>query len=161
MDDWGWGKKRVVFAAKTKKERKKIMNTKSLNWLLFFLLLVTFGVLIFIVAATRGQDEERIVVFEETKTEETGYFVEVGNLNVPQDITEIPVARFSLYAKDGKTKIWQENISLSQGYSTDEALELALCRWADQYIAAWERQQALDALTKASKIIGQKLNHKM
>jgi hypothetical protein len=150
MDDWGWGKKRVVFAAKTKKERKKIMNTKSLNWLLFFLLLVTFGVLIFIVAATRGQE-----------TEETGYFVEVGNLNVSQDITEIPVARFILYAKDGKTKIWQENISLSQGYSTDEALELALCRWADQYIASWERQQALDTLVKTSKIIGKKLNHKM
>ena len=89
----------------------------------------------------------------------TGYFVEVQNLVVPQDITQTPVGTFVVYAKDGTTAIWQENVHLAK-YTTDAELETVLDAWANPYIDRYERQQALDNLAKTSKIIGKKLEHK-
>lgn len=101
----------------------------------------------------------RLAFAQEPTPQPTGYFVEVQSLVVPQDITQTPIGTFVVYAKNGKTVIWQENVHLAK-YTTDEELETVLDAWANPYIDRYERQQALDDLAKKSKIIGKKLGHK-
>lgn len=117
------------------------------------------AVLIVIAVLTAKTFVEFIPAQEELPTPQpTGYFVKVERLLIPQDITESPIGTFVVYAQDGKTEIWRENVHLPT-YQDDTQLRLAICRWADPYIARWERQQALDILSKTSMIIGQKLAH--
>ena len=89
----------------------------------------------------------------------TGYFVKVEALNVPVDITVMPVGTYVLYDKDGIKEIWRENVNLDT-YIDDIQLENALDSWALPYIAKYERKVALSTLAKTSKIIGQKIVHK-
>jgi hypothetical protein len=116
-----------------------------------FLILSTSGLLFLIYYKTLAQTTPPL--------QPTGYFVEVEKLNVPLDITENPIGTFVVYAKDGTTVIWRENVKLST-YKNDKQLEEALDRWASPYIKKYEKKETLSNLAKTSEIIGQKLEHK-
>ena len=89
----------------------------------------------------------------------TGYFVKVEALNVPNDITVTPIGTFVLYDKSGTNEVWRENVSLGT-YQDDIQLEIAIDNWDIPYMDMYERQVALKALAKTSKIIGIKIGHK-
>mgnify|MGYP001571221591 CR=1 FL=1 len=89
----------------------------------------------------------------------TGYFVKVEALNVPIDITTVPIGTFVLFDKSGSKEIWRENVALGT-YTDDVQLEDVIDNWAIPYIEKYERQVALSNLAKTSKIVGQKIGHK-
>jgi hypothetical protein len=93
------------------------------------------------------------------KKQPTGYFVKVEALNVPEDITAIPIGTFVLYDTTGTVEIWRENVALAT-YTDDTQLENAIDDWALPYIEKYAKQVALNDLAKTSKIVGKVITHK-
>ena len=82
----------------------------------------------------------------------------VESLTVPSAINTQPTGTFVVYATDGKTEIWRENVKLNK-YTDDDQLRAVLNAWANPYITRYERKIALQTLAGSSAIVGVKLDH--